>query len=813
MHSTREEIIERFKSVLAASTGKGIDEATSLDKFEAIAVMVREFLSTNWVQTNKRYLTANTKQVYYFSLEFLLGRLLNNNLLNLNIRDSYEEIMREQGVDLAEIEQSEAESGLGNGGLGRLAACFLDSLASLGLPGHGNGIRYKHGMFHQKIVDGFQVELPDNWLKYGYAWEYKKPDKAVEVRFGGKVVMEEAEGKLRFVLKDYMPVAAVPFDVPVVGYRNQTVNTLRLWSAETVGEDFDLSSFNRGDYLKAVEYANSVEAISEILYPDDSNYAGRLLRLKQQYFFVSAGVQSIIRRFKKKYNDLSLLPDYVAIQINDTHPSLVIPELMRLMIDEYDLGWDDAWRITTNTVAYTNHTILPEALEKWPQDMIREVCPRVLMIIEEIDRRFRQQLAERYPGDWGRIERMAIIRDGTVHMAHMAVVGSFSVNGVAKIHSEILKNNLLKDFAQFFPYKFNNKTNGVTHRRFMINANPALTELINDTIGRDWIKRPQLLSDLRKYADDAGFQERFAAIKRENKLRMIAHYRKKFGIEFNPDSIFDMQFKRIHAYKRQLLNILHVMYLYNRMKEDANFRICPRTFLIGGKAAPSYYFAKSVINLINVVGKKINNDPETRDYLQVYFLENYNVSMAERIFPAADVSEQISTASQEASGTGNMKFMMNGAVTIGTMDGANIEIGEEAGGGNVVFFGLTAEEVLDYYAHGGYSAWEVYHNDWRVKQVVDQLTNGFYINDRGETFHNIRATLLDQNDQYFVLKDFAAYIEAQEYINNAYSDRPTWLHMAICNTAMSGYFSSDRTIEEYAKNIWRIQPVIVGRKR
>ncbi|MHB8171031.1 MAG: glycogen/starch/alpha-glucan phosphorylase [Thermincolia bacterium] len=808
MYLDKEKLKQAFIEKLQTMHGECIDESSAMDKYMALGNVVRDYINKKWVQTNAQYFASNEKQVYYFSLEFLLGKLMGSNLINLQVKDFFEDALKELNIDLNQLESLESDAGLGNGGLGRLAACFMDSLASLNLPGHGCGIRYKYGFFEQKIVDGYQVELPDNWLKEGNVWEIRNTDQAEEVKFGGHVKVEDIEGKTVFTHENYDSVMAIPYDTPIIGYGNNTVNTLRLWSAETIKKDFDFSSFNHGDYLKAVEYKYSVEAISQILYPDDNHYKGRELRLKQQYFFVSAGVQSIIRRHKKIYGTLINLADKVAIHINDTHPVLAIPEIMRILMDEEDMGWDKAWGITTKTISYTNHTILSEALEKWPLDMFKSLLPRIYMIVHEINERYCQDLWSRYPGDWDRIRAMAIIADNNVKMAHLAIVGSYSVNGVAQIHTEILKTKEMRNFNEFYPTKFNNKTNGVTHRRWLLKSNPNLSRLITDTIGPGWIKHPTDLIELMKYADDTSFQEKISEIKLANKARLAKIIKEKNGVDIDVHSIFDVHVKRLHAYKRQILNVLHIMDLYNRLRENPDLDITPRTFIFGAKAAPSYYQAKTTIKLINTLAAKIKNDKAIKDKIKIIFLENYRVSLAEMIFPAADVSEQISTASKEASGTGNMKFMLNGAVTLGTLDGANIEIKDEVGEENIFIFGLTAEEVLKHYGHGGYSSWEMYHQDTRIKTVLEQLINGF-LHTSSEEFKNLYTALLFHNDEYFVLKDFASYADAHVRLDNAYRNTHKWLSMSIKNIAHSGKFSSDRTISEYATGIWKIRPVII----
>jgi glycogen phosphorylase len=803
----KEDFKAQFVDKLKTLQGKSIEEASTLDKYQALSALIRDVISKKWVDTNNRYKKTVEKQVYYFSVEFLIGRLLGSNLLNLDVQGICAEGLSDLGINLNELEQQEADAGLGNGGLGRLAACFLDSLASLNLPGHGCGIRYKYGLFEQKIVNGYQVENPDNWLKNSYIWEFRKADKAVKVHFNGTVRTDYSGKEPKFIHEGYDTVLAVPYDIPVLGYKNDTVNTLRLWSAEVAEEQFNLSSFNKGDYNQGLEYRYAVEAISEILYPEDSYYGGRVLRLKQEYFFVSAGIQSILRRFKRHHQSLHNLTDHVAVHINDTHPALCVPELMRILIDEEGFGWDEAWRITSNTISYTNHTIMPEALEKWPIEIFQSLLPRLFMIVAEINERFCKELWNHYPGDWEKIRHMAIIADGYVKMANLAVVGSYSVNGVAKIHTEILKKEVMRDFYLHYPYKFNNKTNGITHRRWLLKSNPKLAALITDQIGSSWVYHPTDLRNLCRYAHDSAFQHQIEAIKRDNKVKLADYIKNKYEIAVNVDSIFDVQVKRIHAYKRQLLNVLHIMYLYNRLLDNPDLPITPRTFIFAGKAAPGYYLAKQTIKLINAVAQRVNNDGRIKDKLKVVFLENYSVSLAEIIFAAADVSEQISTASKEASGTGNMKFMMNGAVTCGTLDGANIEIRDEVCDANIVIFGLTADEVLNYYQTGTYKSLDIYHSDEALKRVIDQLTNGFLAVAPDE-FQSIKEDLL-HNDEYFVLKDFAAYQAAQQKIENCFNVPEIWARMCINNIACSGKFSSDRTISEYAIGIWKIRPFLI----
>jgi starch phosphorylase len=805
---------ERFKTAfiykMQTMQGVSVEESSIYDQYIALASVVRDTISQNWVQTNQQYTAKGEKQVYYLSMEFLMGRLLESNLISSGLQEICQMALADLGINLEKVLQEEPDAGLGNGGLGRLAACFLDSMAALKLPGHGCGIRYKYGLFEQKIVDNYQVELPDNWLKDGYIWEVQKIDKAVTVKFGGYVQTEQQGDNLVFTHKDYEAVRAVPYDVPIVGYKNNTVNTLRLWSAEPMQDDFDFTSFNHGDYLKAVEYKQTVGRISKILYPEDYFYEGRLLRLKQEYFFVSAGLQSIIRRYKKQKRSLADLPEQVAIHINDTHPAVAIPELMRLLIDEEGMGWEEAWRITSNTISYTNHTILPEALEKWPVDMFKALLPRIYMIVEEINKQFCQNLWHQYPGEWDKIHRMAVVADDQVHMARLAVVGSYSVNGVAGIHTEILKKYLMSDFHSFFPYKFNNKTNGITHRRWLLKANPQLADLITDCIGTAWIRHPSDLNNLLKFDEDAAVQERLAAVKQENKVKLTKYIQEKYRIALDVNSIFDVHIKRIHAYKRQIMNVLRIIELYNRLRKNPDLVMTPRTCIFAGKAAPGYYIAKQTIKLISNLAAMINNDKTIQDKLKVVFLENYSVSLGELIIPAADVSEQISTASKEASGTGNMKFMMNGALTIGTLDGANVEIKDAVGDDNIFIFGLTADQVMDYHRLGGYSAWDSYNNDERLKMVMEQLVNGFLARDR-EEFRPIYNSLLYQNDEFFVLKDFAAYIDAQALLESNFNNQAKWRKMSIHNIARSGTFSSDRCISEYAIGIWNVRPVDIDR--
>ncbi len=795
-----------FINNLQTMFGKGLEEASLNNKYIALTRVIRDSISRNWMETNRQYNEKGVKQVYYFSMEFLLGKSLDMHLVNNGVRETYREALAELGIDLNQLEKEESDPGLGNGGLGRLAACFMESMAALGIPGHGCGIRYTYGLFEQKLVDHNQVELPDNWLQEGYAWELRKPDKAVEVKFGGTIKSSQQEDKWVFTHENYEAVLAVPYDVPLAGYQNNTVNTLRLWSAESLNDGFDLASFNRGEYLEAMEYKNSVGLISKILYPQDNFYEGRVLRLKQQYFFVSAGLQSIIRRFKKKYSSMKQFPKKVAIHINDTHPTVAVPELMRILMDDLGLSWDDAWKITTDTISYTNHTIMPEALETWPVEMFKALLPRIYMIVNEINERFCHQLWERYPGDWDKIRGMAVIADNLVHMARLAVVGSHSVNGVAQIHTDILKEHIMRDFHEFYPNKFNNKTNGITHRRWLLKANPELADLITNCIGPSWIKEPQHLEQFAKFATDKKVQDQVRKVKLNNKKALAKYIKEKTGVTVDVRSIFDVHIKRIHSYKRQILNVFHIMDLYNRLRENPALPITPRTFIFAGKAAPGYYLAKQTIKLISVLASLINKDKQIKGKLKVVFLENYSVSLGELLFPAADVSEQISTASKEASGTGNMKFMLNGAVTIGTLDGANVEIHDAVGDDNIFIFGLTSQQVFDYHIHGGYNSWNVYNSDPRLKKILEQLVNGF-LPYQNQEFRPIYNSLLPDNDEFFVLQDFAAYVDTQAALDKCYKQKEKWIQMSIHNIAQAGVFSSDRTISEYASDIWHTKPI------
>lgn len=797
---------EHYVKRISTKFGKTLIEASPSDLYATLAAMIKDHINAYWAKSNAAQLADSNRVVYYFSLEFLVGKFLENNLIYFGLRDICEEGLKQLGINLSDLIDIEPEAGLGNGGLGRLAACFLDSMASMGIPGHGNGIRYKYGLFHQKIIDGYQVELPDNWLREVNPWEICKPDKSVIVKFGGYIRTESGEdGNLRFSHENYTPVRAVPYDMPILGYKNSAVNTLRLWSAEAVEQAFDFASFSRGDYANAMSNRYSVEAISEVLYPDDSNYRNRVLRLKQQYFFVSAGLQSIIRRFRLKHDSLEKLADKIVVQINDTHPALAVPELMRILLDDYGFSWDEAWDMTTRIVAYTNHTILPEALERWPVDTFRELMPRVYMIVEEINRRFCKELLERYPHDHHRVGRMAIIGDGDVRMAHLAVVGAFSVNGVAAVHTELLKSSVMRDFYELYPHKFNNKTNGITHRRWMLKANPKLSNLITDSIGKSWLRDPLQLRFLVKYEHNKAFTEQLEAIKRYNKLRLCEYIKKTNDMAVDPESVFDVQVKRIHAYKRQLMNGLHILYMYNRLMEEPNLDITPRTYIIAGKAAPSYYFAKNVIKFLCELSAAIEKNPVVSKKLKLVFMENYNIECAEMIFPASDFSEQISTASKEASGTGNMKFMFNGAITIGTNDGANIEIREQVGDDNFILFGLSVDEVLNYYKNGGYNSSEYANAHPDISRLLTQLHDGSVFGHLPrDEFSGILRTLIDYNDEFFILRDFDDYVRAQSLSEKIYRDTPRRLAMSTRNIAMAGVFSSDNTIAQYAKEIWRV---------
>ena len=786
---------------------KTIDEATPQQLFQAVSYAVKDVIIDDWIETQKRYDETDAKTVYYMSMEFLMGRALGNNLINMTAYKEVKEALEEMNIDLNVIEDQEPDAALGNGGLGRLAACFLDSLATLNYPAYGCGIRYRYGMFKQKIKDGYQVEVPDNWLKEGNPFEIRREEYAKEVRFGGNIRFEKdpVTGKDKFIQENYESVMAVPYDMPIVGYGNHVVNTLRVWDAKPI-TDFKLDEFDRGNYHKAVEQENLAKLIVDVLYPNDNHYSGKELRLKQQYFFISASLQALIEKYKKKHGDIRKLHEKVVIQMNDTHPTVAVPELMRLLIDVEGLSWEDAWEVTSKTCAYTNHTIMAEALEKWPIELFSRLLPRVYQIVEEINRRFVIEIQNKYPGDQEKIRKMAILYDGQVRMAHLAIAGSYSVNGVARLHTEILKKRELRDFYEMMPEKFNNKTNGITQRRFLLHGNPLLASWVTDKIGDDWITNLDHLKHLKVYVDDEKCQQEFMNIKYQNKVRLAKYIKEHNGIDVDPRSIFDCQVKRLHEYKRQLMNILHVMYLYNELKAHPDMDIVPRTFIFGAKAAAGYYTAKLTIKLINAVADKINNDSSINGKIKVVFIEDYRVSNAELIFAAADVSEQISTASKEASGTGNMKFMLNGALTLGTMDGANVEIVEEVGKDNAFIFGLSAEQVMEYEKNGNYNPRDVYNNNQDVRQVLTQLVNGFYSPENPELFRALYDALLEK-DTYFTLLDFDSYKEAHNRIDAAYRDEQHWARTAMLQTASAGKFSSDRTIEEYAKEMWHLEKV------
>ena len=794
---------------------KEVEEATPQQLFQAVSYAVKEAIIDDWLATQKQYEKDDPKTVYYMSMEFLLGRALGNNLINMTAYKEVKEALEEMGIDLNVIEDQEPDPALGNGGLGRLAACFLDSLATLGYASYGCGIRYRYGMFKQKIRDGYQVEAPDNWLKDGNPFELRRPEYAKEVRFGGNIRVEYDEtGKIHFVQENYESVMAIPYDYPIVGYGNHIVNTLRIWDAEAI-VDFQLDSFDRGDYHKAVEQENLAKNIVEVLYPNDNHIAGKELRLKQQYFFVSASIQAAITKFKKKHGDISKLPEKVTFQMNDTHPTVAVAELMRILLDEENLGWNEAWDITTKCCAYTNHTIMAEALEKWPIDLFSRLLPRIYQIIQEIDRRFIAQVRAQYPGNEEKVKKMAILMDGQVKMAHLAIVAGYSVNGVAKLHTEILKNQELKDFYQMMPEKFNNKTNGITQRRFLMHANPLLADWVTEKLGtKEWITDLSKMSGLKEWLDDEEALKEFMTIKFKNKERLAAYIKEHNGVEVDPRSIFDVQVKRLHEYKRQLLNILHVMYLYNQIKEHPEMSFYPKTYIFGAKASAGYIRAKEIIKLINSVADVINNDRSINGKLKVVFIEDYRVSNAELIFAAADISEQISTASKEASGTGNMKFMMNGAPTLGTMDGANVEIVDEVGIDNAFIFGLSADEVINYEQNGGYNPYDIYNNDPDIHRVVDQMVDGTYSNGDTEMYRDLYNSLLNNQggsraDMYFILKDFRSYADAQARAMEAYKDKEKWAKMALKNTACCGKFSADRTIQEYVDDIWHLDHVVI----
>ena len=810
----KEEFKKNVKENVKFLYRKTLEEATQEQIFQAVSYTVKDVIIDNWLKSQKAYEKQDPKIVYYMSMEFLMGRALGNNLINLGAYGEVKEALEELGLDINCIEDQEPDPALGNGGLGRLAACFLDSLATLNYCAYGCGIRYRYGMFKQEIRDGYQVEAPDNWLKNGYPFELRRPEYAKEVHFGGYVRVEwdPVKNENKFIHEGYQAVKAVPYDMPITGYNNDVVNTLRIWDAEPI-VDFNLDSFDKGDYHNAVEQENLARTIVEVLYPNDNHMAGKELRLKQQYFFVSASLQAAIAKYKKTHDDITKLHEKVVFQMNDTHPTVAVAELMRILIDEEGLGWDQAWDITTKCCAYTNHTIMSEALEKWPIELFSRLLPRVYQIIEEINRRFILEIQQKYPGNFEKVKKMAIIYDGQVKMAHLAIVAGYSVNGVARLHTEILKNQELKDFYEMMPEKFNNKTNGITQRRFLAHGNPLLADWVTDKIGPDWITDLSQLSKLKVYADDEKALQEFMTIKFKNKERLAKYILEHNGVEVDPHSIFDIQVKRLHEYKRQLLNILHVIYLYNQIKAHPEMDFYPRTFIFGAKASAAYARAKKIIKLINCVADVVNNDASINGKLKVVFIENYRVSNAEIIFAAADVSEQISTASKEASGTGNMKFMLNGAPTLGTMDGANVEIVQEVGEENAFIFGMSSDQIINYENNGGYNPDFIYNTDPEIRQVLMQLINGTFSSDT-EMFRDIYNSLLDKRnmprpDQYFILGDFRSYAEAQKRVEAAYKDEKRWAKMALLNTACSGKFTSDRTIQEYVDDIWHLDKVIV----
>ena len=810
----KEAFIEDVKENVKNLYRKTLDEASQQEIFQAVSYTVKDVIIDDWLATQKAFDKQDPKMVYYMSMEFLMGRAIGNNMINLKMYKEVKEALEEIGLNLDEIEDQEPDPALGNGGLGRLAACFMESLATLGYAAYGCGIRYRYGMFKQKIKDGFQVEVPDNWLKNGYPFELRRPEYSYEVKFGGYVRAEVTEeGKTRFIQENYQSVLAVPYDMPIVGYGNHVVDTLMIWDAEPM-ECFELDSFDKGDYHKAVEQENLARNLVEVLYPNDNHIAGKELRLKQQYFFVSASVQRALARYKKHHDDIHKLPEKVTFQLNDTHPTVAVAELMRILLDEEGLSWDEAWEITTKTCAYTNHTIMAEALEKWPIEIFSRLLPRIYQIVEEINRRFILQIQAEFPGDNGKVARMAIVYDGQVKMAHLAIAAGYSVNGVAKLHTEILKNEQLHDFYELFPQKFNNKTNGITQRRFLMHGDPLLADWVSEHIGNDWITNLAHIEKLAIYATDKKAQQEFMNIKYQNKLRLAKYIKEHNGIEVDPRSIFDVQVKRLHEYKRQLLNILHVMYLYNELKEHPDMDFYPRTFIFGAKAAAGYKNAKLTIKLINNVADVINNDRSINGKIKVVFIEDYRVSIAEWIFAAADVSEQISTASKEASGTGNMKFMLNGALTLGTMDGANVEIVEEVGKENAFIFGMSSDEVIAHERNRDYDPMQIFNTDQDIRKVLMQLINGFYSPNDPELFRDLYNSLLNTQctqfaDTYFILKDFRSYADAQKRVMEAYKDEEGWAKSAILNIAHAGKFSSDRTIQEYVDDIWHLDKITV----
>ena len=810
----KEKFIEDVKENVKNLYRKTLEEASQQEIFQAVSYTVKDVIIDDWLATQKAFDKQDPKMVYYMSMEFLMGRALGNNMINLKMYKEVKEALGEIGLNLDEIEDQEPDPALGNGGLGRLAACFMESLATLGYAAYGCGIRYRYGMFKQKIKDGFQVEVPDNWLKNGYPFELRRPEYSYEVKFGGYVRAEVTEeGKTRFVQENYQSVLAVPYDMPIVGYGNHVVDTLMIWDAEPM-ECFELDSFDKGDYHKAVEQENLARNLVEVLYPNDNHIAGKELRLKQQYFFVSASVQRALARYKKHHDDIHKLPEKVTFQLNDTHPTVAVAELMRILLDEEGLSWDEAWEITTKTCAYTNHTIMAEALEKWPIEIFSRLLPRIYQIVEEINRRFILQIQAEFPGDNGKVARMAIVYDGQVKMAHLAIAAGYSVNGVAKLHTEILKNEQLHDFYELFPQKFNNKTNGITQRRFLMHGDPLLADWVSEHIGDDWITNLSHIEKMAIYATDKKAQQEFMNIKYQNKLRLAKYIKEHNGIEVDPRSIFDVQVKRLHEYKRQLLNILHVMYLYNELKEHPDMDFYPRTFIFGAKTAAGYKNAKLTIKLINNVADVINNDRSINGKIKVVFIEDYRVSIAEWIFAAADVSEQISTASKEASGTGNMKFMLNGALTLGTMDGANVEIVEEVGKENAFIFGMSSDEVIAHERNRDYDPMQIFNTDQDIRKVLMQLINGFYSPNDPELFRDLYNSLLNTQctqfaDTYFILKDFHSYADAQKRVMEAYKDEEGWAKSAILNIAHAGKFSSDRTIQEYVDDIWHLDKITV----
>lgn len=814
----KKEFVSNVKDNLKNLYRKTLDEADQQEIFQAVSATVKDEIMDRWLATQQTFEKEDPKTVYYMSMEFLMGRALGNNLINLCAYKEVKEALEELGLDLSVIEDQEPDPALGNGGLGRLAACFMDSLATLGYAAYGCGIRYRYGMFKQKISDGFQVEVPDNWLKDGYPFELRRPEYCYEVRFGGNVRPEYGEdGSMKFVHENYQSVLAIPYDMPIVGYDNNVVDTLITWDAQAK-EVFELDSFDKGNYEQAVAQENLARNLVEVLYPNDNHVAGKELRLKQQYFFVSASIQRALARFKKHHDDIHDLPKKVVFQMNDTHPTVAVAELMRILVDEEGLGWDDAWDITTHCVAYTNHTIMSEALEKWPIEIFQRLLPRVYQIVDEINRRFLIEIENRYPGNEYKKQKMAILWDGQVKMAHLAIAAGFSVNGVAKLHTEILMNQELKDFYDMYPQKFNNKTNGITQRRFLAHANPLLADWVTKHVGKGWITDLSQVAKLAAYAEDPKEQQEFMEIKRKNKIRLAKYIKEHNGIEVNPDSIFDVQVKRLHEYKRQLLNILHVMYLYNQLKSNPNMDFYPRTFIFGAKAAAGYRNAKLTIKLINNVAEVINHDPDIQGRIKVVFIEDYRVSNAEWIFAAADVSEQISTASKEASGTGNMKFMLNGALTLGTMDGANVEMYDEVGADNIFIFGMSAEEVIAHEQHKDYNPMEIYNNDPDIHKVLNQLIDGTFSANDKELFRDLYNSLLSNQggqiaDRYFILADFRSYANEQQKINSYYRNRKAWAKSAILNVAHVGKFSSDRTIQEYVDDIWHLDKITVKMDR